>query len=96
MRGSVRVCYINMSQYTAYWTFACRYNKPAKWPDPHPIRDSAILTVDRENSDAKTAESSDLVWKVSRKTVAVLQSIPSWSGSNAFLSEQNMPVATTC
>ena len=48
------------------------------------------------SSDFKTAESSDLAWKVSRKTVDDHQSIPSWTSSNAFLSEQNLPVATTC
>ena len=32
---------------------------------------------------------------MSRKTVDDHQSIPSWSASNAFLSEQNLPVATT-
>ena len=97
-RACVRPCvYVTyMSHYTAYWTFACRYNKPVKCLEPHPIRDSAIITVDRDSSDFKTAESSDLALDVSWKTVADLPSIPSWSGSNAFLSEQNMPVATTC
>ena len=33
---------------------------------------------------------------MSRKTVDDHQSIPSWTSSNAFLSEQNLPVATTC
>ena len=54
------------------------------------------MTVNRDSSEFKTAESSDLVWKVSRKTVDDHLSIPSWTASNAFLSEQNMPVATTC
>ena len=54
------------------------------------------MTVNRHSSEFKTAESSDLAWKVSRKTVDDHQSIPSWTSSNAFLSEQNLPVATTC
>ena len=54
------------------------------------------MTVNRDSSEFKTAESSDLAWKVSRKTVDDHQSIPSWTASNAFLSEQNLPVATTC
>ena len=33
---------------------------------------------------------------MSRKTVDDHQSIPSWTSSNPFLSEQNLPVATTC
>ena len=60
MRASVRVCYIHMSQYTAYCTSPCRYNKTAQRPEPPPIRDSAIIPVDRDISDFKTAESSDL------------------------------------
>ena len=54
------------------------------------------MTVNRDSLEFKTAESSDLAWKVSRKTVDDHQSIPSWSSSNAFLPEQNLPVATTC
>ena len=54
------------------------------------------MTVNRDSSEFKTAESSDLAWKVSQKTVEDHQSIPSWTSSNAFLSEQNLPVATTC
>ena len=54
------------------------------------------MTVNIDSSEFKTAESSDLAWKVSRKTVDDHQSIPSWTSSNAFLSEQNLPVATTC
>ena len=54
------------------------------------------MTVNRHSSEFKAAESSDLAWKVSRKTVDDHQNIPSWTSSNAFLSEQNLPVATTC
>ena len=54
------------------------------------------MTVNRDSSEFKTAESNDLGWKLSRKTVDDHQSIPSWTASNAFLSEQNLPVATTC
>ena len=54
------------------------------------------MTVNRDISEFKTAESSDLAWKVSRTTVDDHQSIPSWTSSNVFLSEQNLPVATTC
>ena len=54
------------------------------------------MTVNRDSSEFKTAESSDLTWKVSRKTVDDHQRIPSWTASNGFLSEQNLPVATTC
>ena len=65
-------------------------------PEPPPIRDSKIMTVNRGSSEFKTAESSDMAWKVSRKTVDDHQRIPSWTASNAFLSEQNLSVATTC
>ena len=65
-------------------------------PEPPPIRDSKPMTVNRHSSEFKTAESSDLVWKVSRKTVDDHLSIPSWTASNAFLSKQNLPVPTTC
>ena len=54
------------------------------------------MTVNRDSSEFKTAESSDLVWKVSRKTVDDHLSIPSWTASNTFLAEQNLPVANTC
>ena len=54
------------------------------------------MTVNRDSSEFKTTESSDLALKVSRKTLDDHQSIPSWTASNAFLSEQNLPVATTC
>ena len=54
------------------------------------------MTVNIDSSEFKTAESSDLAWKVSRKTVDDHQSIPSSTSSNAFLPEQNLPVATTC
>ncbi len=53
------------------------------------------MTVNRHSSELKTTESSDLAWKVSRKAVDDHQSISSWTASNAFLSEQNLPVATT-
>ena len=52
------------------------------------------MIVNRDSSEFKTVESSDLGWKLSGKTVDDHQSIPSWTASNAFLSEQNMPVAT--
>ena len=54
------------------------------------------MIVNRDSLEFKTVESSDLAWKVYRKTVNDNQSIPSWTASNAFLSEQNLPVATTC
>ena len=65
-------------------------------PELAPIRDSKIITVNRDSSEFKTTECGDLAWKVSQKSVDDHQSIPSWTASNAFLSEQNLPVATTC
>ena len=97
VRACVRACYIDRSHYyIARLSFSFRYKTPGNRLEPPPIRNSTIMTVNRDSSEFKTVESSDLVWKVSRKAEGDHQSIPSWTASNAFLSEQNLPVTTTC
>uniref|UniRef100_UPI00358F875D uncharacterized protein n=1 Tax=Myxine glutinosa TaxID=7769 RepID=UPI00358F875D len=73
-----------------------RYNKPAKRPEPPPVNDVSLIDVDKDSSELKAAESKDLAWKVYRIANDEKQAVPSWTASNAFLSERNLPVATTC
>jgi len=73
-----------------------RYNKLAKRPEPPPVNDVSLIDVDKDSSELKAAESKDLAWKVYRIANEEKQAVPSWTESNAFLSERNLPVATTC
>jgi len=73
-----------------------RYNKPAKRPEPPPVNDVSLIDVDKDSSELKAAESKDLAWKVYRIANDEKQAVPSWTASNTFLSERNLPVATTC
>jgi len=54
------------------------------------------MNIDKDRPEFKSAESKDLAWKVSRRAFDDHQGVPSWTASNAFLSERNLPIATTC
>ena len=56
----------------------------------------SLIDVDKDSSELKATESKDLAWKVYRIASDEKQVVPSWTASNAFLSERNLPVATTC
>lgn len=78
------------------WCFPLRYNKPSKRPEPPTVTDVSLIDIDQHSSEIKAAECKDLAWKVSRIVKDDKQAVPSWTATNAFLSERNLPIATTC